>query len=510
MTGRTWWRRATAAATVMMVGVVAVTPPAQARDRDDNPTELRKAVTAKGVMNHLGRLQDVADRHSGTRASGTPGYDASVEYVERVLKRAGYKVTKQPFEFPAFRPNGPSVLQRVAPGPVADVANNVMSYSGSGDVTAAASLPVGNPQGCDAADYGPANVGTVVVLVRGGCPFGQKATAAVAARAGAMVVYNNIAEDLNATLGETFTGNLPAVGLSQALGQQLVAQVPGGLRLRVAVSAFRGMARSQNVFAETPWGDPKNVVMTGAHLDSVPAGPGINDNGSGTAALLEVAEQLRKRKITAKNKVRFAFWAAEESGLLGSKHYIANLPRTEQDKIALYLNFDMVGSPNYVRFVYDGDNSAFPPGAGSAAGPAGSGAIEKLFHDYFAKQRLASSETAFSGRSDYGPFIAAGVDIPSGGLFTGAEGTKTAAEAAVYGGTAGVAYDKCYHQACDNIDNVSVRAIDEMSDAVAYAIARFADDTRILNTPVSGPVRGTGPGTPSGGGLHDHEHEVAR
>ena len=103
----------------------------------------------------------------------------------------------------------------------------------------------------------------------------------------------------------------------------------------------------------------------------------------------------------------------------------------------------MVGSPNYVRFVYDGDGSGEGP-----AGPPGSAQIEQLFTSYFASQSLASEPTAFDGRSDYGPFIAVG--IPAGGLFTGAEGVKTAAQAAVYGGTAGVAYDPCYHQACDD------------------------------------------------------------
>ncbi|HEX8344843.1 MAG TPA: PA domain-containing protein, partial [Actinoplanes sp.] len=166
---------AAAAMMVGMVGAVAPAPSAQAVDRDDNPTELRKAVTAKGVMDHLGRLQDMADRNNGTRASGTPGYAASVEYVERVLTRAGYRVTKQPFQFITFLPSAPSVLQRVAPAPAGDVVNNVMTFSGSGDVTAAASVPAGDAQGCAATDFGPATAGTVAVVSRGTCPFADKA-----------------------------------------------------------------------------------------------------------------------------------------------------------------------------------------------------------------------------------------------------------------------------------------------------------------------------------------------
>ncbi|WP_217634773.1 M28 family metallopeptidase [Micromonospora pattaloongensis] len=488
------------------MAVVVAQPPAQAHPGDLRSWALRKAVSANGVMEHLKELQKIAERNGGNRVSGAPGYDRSVDYAEKVLRRAGYRVTRQAFEFQTFIPNAPSVLHRVTPAPAGDLENRIMSYSGSGDATARATVPTGNALGCAAGDFGPANAGTVVLVSRGTCPFGQKASNAADAGAAAVVIYNNTTGELNGTLGNTFTRDIAAVGITQALGQELVAQVPNGLTLRVQADTFRGMATTENILAESRWGNPNNVVMAGAHLDSVAEGPGISDNASGTAALLEIAEQMRL--VPTKNKVRFALWAAEEASLVGSTHYIANLPQAERDKIALYLNFDMIGSPNYVRFVYDGDNSAFPPGTGSAPGPAGSGAIEKLFHDYFKSQRLDSAETPFSGRSDYGPFIAAGVDIPSGGLFTGAEGVKTAEEAAAYGGTAGQPYDPCYHQACDTIDNVSRAAIDEMSDAVAHAIITYAFDTRSVTGPTSGTARGTTAPAQGGGGLHDHDHEL--
>ncbi|MEV1288350.1 M28 family metallopeptidase [Micromonospora sp. NPDC049679] len=493
-------------ATAVTVAVVVAQPPAQAHPRDIGSRALRKAVTANGVIGHLKELQKIADRNGGTRVSGSPGYDQSVDYAEKVFRRAGYRVTRQPFEFQTFIPKAPSVLQRVSPAPAADLPNRVMSYSGSGDVTARATVPTGDGLGCAPTDFGAANAGTVVVISRGSCPFGQKAGNAADAGAAAVVIYNNTTGDLNGTLGNTFTRDIAAVGVTQALGQELVAQVAGGLSLRVQADTFRGMARTENIFAESRWGNPNNVVMAGAHLDSVAEGPGINDNGSGSGALLEIAEKMRW--TLPKNKVRFVLWGAEEASLVGSTYYIANLPQAERDKIALYLNFDMVGSPNYVRFVYDGDNSAFPPGTGSAPGPAGSGAIEALFHNYFASQGLKSAETPFSGRSDYGPFIAAGVDIPSGGLFTGAEGVKTAEEAAAYGGTAGVAYDPCYHQACDTIDNISRQAIEEMSDAVAHAVITYAFDTRSVTTPTNGPASGSTAPAQGGGGLHDHSHEL--
>jgi len=228
-----------------------------------------------------------------------------------------------------------------------------------------------------------------------------------------------------------------------------------------------------NVIAELPGENSDNVVMAGAHLDSVIEGPGINDNGSGSAAILETAIQMAK--VESSNTVRFAWWSAEESNLIGSTRYVNSLTQAERDKIALNLNFDMVASPNYVRFVYDGDNST---GAGQA-GPPGSAAIETMFHDYFTSQGLATAETPFNGRSDYGPFIANG--IPAGGLFTGAEGTKSVAEATVYGGTAGVAYDPCYHAACDTSANLNLTVLDQMADAIAHATITYAQNTVTVN-----------------------------
>jgi Zn-dependent M28 family amino/carboxypeptidase len=171
-----------------------------------------------------------------------------------------------------------------------------------------------------------------------------------------------------------------------------------------------------------------------------------------------------------RNKLRFAWWSAEEQGLLGSTFYVASLSQAERDAIELNLNFDMIGSPNFVRFVYDGNNSA----GGGTVGPAGSGAIEQIFLDYFASQNLPVEPTPFNGRSDYGPFIAPNIGIPAGGLFTGAEGIKTAAQVATYGGTAGAQYDPCYHLACDTFANNSNTALDQMSDAVAHAVLLFS------------------------------------
>ena len=239
------------------------------------------------------------------------------------------------------------------------------------------------------------------------------------------------------------------------------------------------------MIAETRGGDPNKVVVVGAHLDSVGPGPGINDNGSGSAALVEFAQKLRG--VYPKNKIRFIWFSAEESGLLGSEAYVASLPETERAKIAAMLNFDMIGSPNFVHMIYDGDLSDSPPIPEDVFAPAArpfSATIEKIFLDYFKANRIPNRPTDFDGRSDYGPFIANG--IPAGGLFTGAEGIKTPEEAALFGGVAGEQYDGCYHLGCDDFFNLSNKALDVNSDAAAHALITIAQ-SKIPDRPATPP-----------------------
>ncbi len=459
---------------------------AGAAPNNNNAQKLTEAVTPAGVMRHEQALQDIADANGGTRASGTPGYEASVDYVVGQLTAAGYTPELQQFDFPFFQELGPPVLEQVAPGDVSyDTAT--FTFSGSGDVTAPATLvdvlipPSPEPSstsGCEDDDFLGFPVGNIAVIQRGTCPFGEKAVNAQEAGAVAVVIFNEgqpgRTDVVLGTLGGPVAA-IPVVGASFATGEELNATP--GLVLHVATSTVSETRTTWNVIAETASGRDDNVVVVGAHLDSVAAGPGINDNGTGSSTILEVALQMEK--VKPRNTVRFIWFGAEELGLLGSEYYVSQLTQDQIDDIALNLNFDMIGSPNFVRFVYDGDNSAFPVGPTASEGPPGSGYIEKVFVDYFASRGLASEPTAFDGRSDYGPFIDAG--IPAGGLFTGAEGIKTPEQAEVYGGTAGDPYDHCYHEPCDTIANVNVTAIDQMSDAVAYSVITFAQNTEGVN-----------------------------
>ena len=251
------------------------------------------------------------------------------------------------------------------------------------------------------------------------------------------------------------------------------------VRMHLAVDAIAETRTTRNIIADTAKGRIDRVVVVGGHLDSVIEGPGINDNGSGTSTILEIALQMARLKIKPLNKVRFAFWGAEELGLLGSTYYVANLSTQARRNIDLNLNFDMLGSPNYARLVYDGDGSLTPADPDDA-GPEGSDTIEQVFLGYFAGRNLATEATPFDGRSDYGPSSRSG--SPPVGCSRVPKRSKTPAQAAKFGGTAGVAYDQCYHQACDNLDNNNDQSLDELGDAATHAVLQFAMTTS--------PVRG--------------------
>jgi aminopeptidase Y len=483
------------AAQAIVVAPVAAGGPQHGHDdrcssRNNNTTnKLLQCVTLSGVRAHQKAFQRIANRNDGMRASGTKGYDQSANYVASKLKKAGYKVTRQTFEFNASIQLGPSTLQQTAPGTVTYVEAvdyDNMDQSDPGDITAAVTsvdIQLGpdntSSSGCEAGDFAGFPAGNIALLQRGFCTFEDKAENAAAAGAVGAIIFNqgNTPDReglIGGTLGDTNTSGIPVVDTTYAHGAEWAAIA--GLVMHIDLDLFRGPAKTQNVIAETRKGNPNNVVMVGAHLDSVDAGPGINDNGSGAAAVLETALQMKK--VKPNNKVRFAFWGAEEAGLVGSTEYVNGLTPEQREKIALYLNFDMVGSPNHVFFIYDGDNSSPDPENPDDAGPgpAGSDVIEARFETFFGKRHLPTKGTDFDGRSDYLAFIENG--IPAGGLFTGAEGIKTAEEAQLWGGTAGDAYDPCYHQACDTFKNVNKRALATNADAIAYATLFYAKSTQ--------------------------------
>jgi aminopeptidase S len=239
---------------------------------------------------------------------------------------------------------------------------------------------------------------------------------------------------------------------------------------------------SYNVIAEWPFGDANHVVMTGSHLDSVSAGPGINDNGSGSAGVLETALTYAASGQTPKNRLRFGFWGAEELGLLGSKYYVNNLPAAERDKIELYLNFDMIASPNPGYFIYD-DNAA------------GNEARDEL-KAYFTGKNVQTEYIDVQGRSDHAAFRSLG--LPTAGTFSGAEEIKTSAQATKWGGQANVAFDKCYHSACDTNTNLDLTSLDRQIDAIGHMVWNYAQKDYGSGPPPGGSNLLANPGFESG------------
>ncbi len=482
--------------------------------------KLVECVTIEGVRAHQAAFQAIADANDGVRAAGTPGYDATVDYVVDVLEDAGYDVELNGFPFTFV-----SLPELIQTAPIS-VVHETGLFSGTGFGTVAGpvipvDLALGNADwpndpststsGCEATDFAGADwsgPSDIALVQRGACFFSTKAVNAEAAGAEAIIIFNqgNSATRLgpisgNATAlpdGSPSNIGIPMAGASFAAGTALSA---AGSAATVVV-APPVETTQYNVIAELPGRHDDNVVMAGAHLDSVQQGPGVQDNGSGSAAILETAVQMAK--VKPRNTVRFAWWGAEEAGLIGSTQYVAGLSQEELDDIALYLNFDMIGSPNFVYFIYDGDDS---DGVGAGAGPPGSAEIEKFFEGFYEARGIPYLGTDFSGRSDYGPFIAEG--IPAGGLFTGAEVVKTPEQAAIWGGTAGDQYDPCYHLACDTFDNISLEALDVNSDAVAAATLTYAMNTEDINA-----KRGKGnfklQNRDFGEDHHMHAHDMVR
>jgi Zn-dependent M28 family amino/carboxypeptidase len=442
------------------------------------PIDFADTVSVEAIMARLGDLQSIATANGGNRAAGSPGYEASGQYVEDVLAGAGYSTSRQVFDVTTQT----IVSQSVSIGgePLTPEQAIPMTYTpGTPSITFDAVLPAVNT-GCTADDWaGIDATDRVAVVSRGVCSFTEKSLAAANAGARAAIIYNSEPGPLNGTFGEVTEGTVPTFGIEADRGAALVAAIgAGAVSISVALEQTTETVSTFNVIAETPAGRAENVVMLGAHLDSVPEGPGINDNGSGSATLLEVAVQLAKQG-EINNKVRFAWWGAEELGLVGSTHYVNDLVDNDPsalDRIATYLNFDMVGSPNYIIGTYDADESSVPA---DVEIPAGSAETEDVFENYFRSIGQPFVGTSFDGRSDYQAFIDNG--IPASGLFTGADDVKTDEEVALFGGIAGQTHDQQYHQAGDTVDNINPEALGIMSKAIAFATASLANDTVLIN-----------------------------
>ena len=439
---------------------------------EDFAATLRQRVTGDAMMVHLRSLQQIADANDGNRASGTPGYQASVDYVADVLRSKGFDVQTPEFELRLPFADPPTVTV----GGVNFAAKPLEYTIGTppdGVTGPLLAARVEDTPGCTPSDYDGLSVtGAVVLVDRGQCPFASKQTAAADRGAIALIVANNVdGEQPGATLGQSTEVKIPVISVSKADGARMRAE-PGETTIKLNAGIHTQTTR--NVIAQTRTGSTTDVVMVGAHLDSVPAGPGINDDGSGAAAVLETALQLGSSP-DVHNAVRFGFWGAEEIGLLGSANYIQSLDVDALEDIALYLNFDMIASPNPGYFTYDGDQSTqLDPQQNPPRVPEGSAGIERTLVGLLNAAGKTAQDTSFDGRSDYESFTRAG--IPVGGVFTGAVDEMTEEQAKLWGGAAGQPYDPNYHQKTDTLDHIDRAALDINGKAAAYSVGLYAQD----------------------------------
>ncbi|KAF3918263.1 hypothetical protein ABW21_db0201786 [Orbilia brochopaga] len=417
------------------------------------PEQVEADITTEGLRNNLWHLQNIARNNGGNRAFGLPGFKASLDYVyERAVTRFGAHMDTyiQPFNhtFEQTRkievkgPDGKPVYAITllynhatpAEGITAELVNTPVD-----DTKGSMCLPE-HWTGIDAK-------GKLPLIKRGVCGIAEKLKLAKKAGALGAILYNQDPGTSygSATLSADNIGQLVPCGMIPLeVANSWIPRLKAGEKLTafLLVDSVFETRETWNLISETKEGDPNNVVMLGAHLDSVQAGPGVNDDGSGTTTLLEIMGSFKKFK-GFKNKVRFAWWGAEESGLVGSLYYTKNLGEKQADKIRFYFNYDMIGSPAPFFRVYQGQN------------PGDSLGASKL-KTYLSGKGLPAELAGFGTSSDYVGFLNLG--IPSSGLFTGA----------------GAPMDPCYHQKCDNLENIDWNAITHNAKAAGRVAAQFA------------------------------------
>lgn len=451
-------------------------PPAAAPDLGGG---LAARVTADGMFVHLRALQDIANANKGNRAEGTPGYDASVEYVAKTLRDKGFDVTTPQFDrLYAVSPGKPSLT--IAGSNYSVDQASLLVRTPPGGLTGQPVRPR-QPSGCAPGDYSATLPARAIAVVDDAhCSVVDKQNSAKAKGAAALIV-------VSAPNGQGAPPTLFNPGYFKQLTMPVaVVGSYGGTALarstapvRLVLDAENVNVTSRNVLAQTKTGSTKDVIVVGAHLDGPRTGPGINDNGSGVAAVLETALQLGPL-APVNNAVRFVFWGADEDGLNGVLDYVFGLNEQQLNDIAMYLNFNLLGSPNAGFFTDDGDQSG-PPGQGISFGdvPDGSAGIERTLSGYLNLAGRRPADMPLGIRTDYHPFMIAG--IPIGGMSTGASQPKTTVQARLWGGQVGVGFDPNFQSSRDTIDNINREALGIMGSGVAFAVGSYAESIAGVN-----------------------------
>jgi Zn-dependent M28 family amino/carboxypeptidase len=532
-----------AAAVSAATGLVPLTTNAaqaaapQACDERVNNTaaKLVECIRTKDLWRHMQAFQKIADTHPGpdghaSRNSGESGYKASVDYVARTMKQAGYNVTIQTYTFAYFAFVGTPVFQQVSPTPHNYViATDFNAGQAVGTTAAAALQPAGgivipptatssSTSGCTAADFSGFTPGRIALIQRGGCNYGVKATNAQAAGASGVVIFNEgnpgrtglISGSLVNADGSPAALHIPVLFTTFDIGSGLLTQYQQAVAAGSAVPTFtidvkavqNPNAQDYNVIAESKGGDPDSVLVVDAHLDAI-YGAGMLDNASGSAAILDIAQQMKN--VKPRNKLRFIWFGGEELGLLGSTYYVNNLTPTELSHIGYDLDADVLATPNYVAGVLDPEGvQLFSRGPGTPMPPAII-APSRVARDYgigYLNSIGIKNELFSADGTDAFVFEQAG--IPASGVLTGQDCCKTAGDVTLFGGrtgnfegnlgtTDGGCVDNPFRW-CDNLSNNDPAVLTFMSKTFATMVAKMAFDTTVLHP--SGHGGGTGPHGP--------------
>jgi len=432
------------------------------------------AITEDGLRSQLDRLAGVTDAETGYRAVGSPGFDAAADLVASGLREAGWQVTEDAYLAPTFADDGGSVLETAGRTYGSDDIRPLIFAppgTASGPVVAIDWVPGATDRtglGCDEADYGDLPAGAIVLVRSGPCFRRDQVLAAQAAGAAGFVAgYGSAPSGAvpRATLIDPDGLEIPAMAAAGPAADALAAVAAEGGTARLATTGRTVEAPTRSVIAELEGSEPGSVVMLGAHLDSVIDGPGLNDDGSGVAALLEIASALRATRPRA--TVRVALWSGEELGLQGSSRYVASLAEADRAAIVAYLNADMVGSPNGFAGVYD-----------EATAPAGSKAVGALLSAAIERAGGVPVPVDLGGGSDHFPFARSG--IPTGGVFSGASEAVGEAQGTSHGAIVGQPADACYHRPCDTVANVDLGLARLLTAALADVTVRLANTPELI------------------------------
>jgi hypothetical protein len=500
----------------------AVTSPAQCDTQvNDTPSKLVPCIQTDDLWSHMQAFQAIADANPGpdghpSRNSGEPGYKASADYVARLMTEAGYDVTIQTYKFFYFAYTGIPVLAEVSPISHNYVVVDEWNPGQSTGSTTAALQPAGgiiipptptpsSSSGCTAADFTGFVPGRIALIQRGTCTFGTKVLNAQAAGATGVIIFNEgnpgrtdvFAGSLQDAAGNRIVPTIPVAFTSFDTGNNLLGQyqqaVAGGTPLPVMNLAIQAVvnpnADDYNVIAESKGGDKNHVLVVDAHLDAI-YGAGMLDNASGSATILDIAQQMKN--VNPLNKLRFIWFGGEELGLLGSSYYVNNLTSSELSHIGYDLDADVTATPNYTVGVLDPAGPDLFGGTSSATFPNRVYKASTVSRDqsieYFDSIGLHHELFSPVG-TDAFSFNAAG--IPASGLLTGQDCCKTQQEVDLFGGHVGnfegnvPSFDGgCVDNPfrwCDNLSNNDPTVLTFMSKAFANTVVRMAFDTKVMS-----------------------------